>query len=117
MPDLYAITKAETGHFAACLPWPPSANSYWQHRVAGIKARRPHVQTFIGKKGVMYRANLQTLLADLGRPLETMTGRLAVTIEGQPPDRRARDLDNILKSLLDALECLGSSRMTTRLIS
>lgn len=32
-----------------------------------------------------------------------MAGSLAVAISCYPPDRRKRDLDNILKSLLDAL--------------
>ena len=30
--------------------------------------------------------------------------RLSVLINAYPPDRRKRDLDNILKSLLDALQ-------------
>ena len=34
---------------------------------------------------------------------ESAIGRLAVRIEAFPPDRRKRDLDNICKSLLDAL--------------
>lgn len=38
------------------------------------------------------------------RPL---TGRLTVVIEASPPDRRRRDLDNILKSLLDSLVHAG----------
>lgn len=36
-----------------------------------------------------------------------MTGRLAVELFAAPPDRRRRDLDNILKSLLDALVHAG----------
>ena len=38
------------------------------------------------------------------RPL---TGRVAVRIEAQPPDRRVRDLDNLLKAPLDALTHAG----------
>jgi crossover junction endodeoxyribonuclease RusA len=30
-------------------------------------------------------------------------GRLAIEIKATPPDKRKRDLDNILKSLLDSL--------------
>lgn len=32
-----------------------------------------------------------------------LTARLSIKIEASPPDRRTRDLDNILKSLLDAI--------------
>jgi len=33
--------------------------------------------------------------------------RLSVFIEAFPPDKRKRDLDNVLKSLLDALQHAG----------
>jgi crossover junction endodeoxyribonuclease RusA len=33
-----------------------------------------------------------------------MTGMLAVKVRAYPPDRRKRDIDNIQKPLLDALE-------------
>ncbi len=34
-------------------------------------------------------------------------GRLGMLIEAYPPDKRSRDLDNILKSLLDSLTKAG----------
>lgn len=34
-------------------------------------------------------------------------GRLAIEIKAYPPDKRKRDLDNILKSLLDSLVHAG----------
>jgi hypothetical protein len=37
-----------------------------------------------------------------------IAGRLAVTIDVHPPDRRRRDLDNALKALLDALQHGGA---------
>lgn len=36
-----------------------------------------------------------------------LDGRLALTIIVQPPDRRRRDLDNVLKGLLDAMQHSG----------
>jgi crossover junction endodeoxyribonuclease RusA len=36
-----------------------------------------------------------------------MAGRLAVSIEAFPPDRRKRDLDNMLKALLDSMTHAG----------
>jgi crossover junction endodeoxyribonuclease RusA len=36
-----------------------------------------------------------------------MDGSVSIRIQAHPPDRRRRDLDNILKALLDALEHSG----------
>jgi len=78
------------------LPYPPSVNHYW-----GQSGNR----RFIGKKGVAFRAEVveAARLAN-ATPIED---RIAVHIELFPPDRRKRDLDNVLKSLLDACEHAG----------
>ena len=78
------------------LPLPPSVNHYWgqagNHR-------------FIGKKGKEFRAQVMDAVNEAGiQPLE---GRLAVHIALFPPDKRKRDIDNVLKSLLDACEHAG----------
>lgn len=39
--------------------------------------------------------------------VDTLHGRLAVHVALFPPDRRKRDVDNILKPLLDACEHAG----------
>ena len=83
-------------HIELMLPWPPSVNHYW-----GQSGNR----RFIGKKGVAFRsAVLQECL--VGR-VQAIEGRLAVHISLFPPDRRKRDIDNVLKSLLDACEHAG----------
>lgn len=83
-------------HIQLQLPYPPSVNHYWgqagNHR-------------FIGKKGKEFRAQVMDAVNEAGiQPLE---GRLAVHIALFPPDRRKRDIDNVLKSLLDACEHAG----------
>ncbi len=75
------------------LPWPPSVNHYW---------RRVRNRTLISKEGRLFRKRVLATLTT--RHIEPMTGSLAVRIVAHPPDRRRRDLDNIAKSLLDALE-------------
>jgi crossover junction endodeoxyribonuclease RusA len=84
------------------LPWPPSVNSYW---------RRAGSRMHISHEGRAYRASVaeRVMLARAerrvhGEPAEILTGRLRVKLTAAPPDRRARDLDNILKSTLDSLE-------------
>lgn len=74
------------------LPLPPSANHYY---------RRVGDATLISREGRRYREAVAGYLAALRvRPL---AGRLWVRVVLYPPDRRRRDLDNVLKCLLDAL--------------
>ena len=82
------------GHsFVLDLPWPPSVNHYW---------RRVGNRTLISKEGRRFRKRVLATLS--ARKHEPMTGTLAVRVVAHPPDRRRRDLDNITKALLDALE-------------
>ena len=83
------------------LPWPPSVNTYWRHPSRGKLAGR----TLISEKGREYRATITKLAA--AHKWRTVPGKVAVTIRASPPDRRVRDLDNILKSLLDSLVHAG----------
>jgi crossover junction endodeoxyribonuclease RusA len=39
--------------------------------------------------------------------IQALEGRLAVHVALYPPDKRKRDIDNVLKSLLDACEHAG----------
>jgi len=76
------------------LPYPPSVNHYWLLNRNG--SRR------ISAAGEAFRIAVKLL------PLvQTFRGLVAVRITAYPPDRRRRDLDNLLKSLLDALQHTG----------
>lgn len=75
------------------LPWPPSVNHYW---------RRVGSRTLISKEGRLFRKRVVAMLSV--HRSEPLTGRLHVRVFAHPPDRRRRDLDNITKALLDALE-------------
>ncbi len=74
------------------LPYPPSVNHYWRHVGPRI---------LISRQGRAYRTTVGAILAL--RRVRPLDGRLAVEIDVYPPDRRRRDLDNLNKSLLDAL--------------
>jgi len=75
------------------LPYPPSVNHYW---------RRVGARTLISAEGRRYRKRVASALSLYS--MAPMTGSVDVFINVHPPDRRRRDLDNILKALLDALE-------------
>lgn len=79
--------------FHVRLPWPPSVNRYWRH----FRGR-----TVIGPDGRAYRDAVSALVDGL-----RVDGDLVVDIVANPPDRRRRDLDNLLKAPLDALEHAG----------
>lgn len=83
-------------HIGLDLPWPPSVNHYW-----GQFGK----QRFIGKKGKEFRLRVLQACQEAG--IEPLEGRLAMHVSLFPPDRRKRDIDNVLKSLLDACEHAG----------
>ena len=76
------------------LPWPPSVNRYW-------RAYRGRV--VLSEAGRSYREAVHTTLMQQGAAHQLETGRLSVSIEASAPDARRRDLDNLLKAVLDAL--------------
>lgn len=79
------------------LPFPPSVNHYY---------RNVGPRTLISRDGRRYRKVVETIL--LARGVRRMAGPLHVEIVIHPPDRRCRDIDNILKALLDALQHGGA---------
>lgn len=85
------------------LPWPPSTNTYWRHPSKGALAGR-HLISEVGRN---YRATVQAELHVAAKIKKPLTGRLVIEIKASPPDKRRRDLDNILKALLDSITHAG----------
>lgn len=80
------------------LPYPPSVNHYW---------RRVGARTLISRGGRLFREEICARLAGGGPRRPPAGGRIALCMDAFPPDRRRRDLDNIQKPVLDALEHAG----------
>jgi crossover junction endodeoxyribonuclease RusA len=84
------------------LPYPPSVNDYW-------KFNRSFGSVYIAKEGKVFRENV---LIEWRRQTGDVTfgggHRLAMRVEVVFPDKRDRDLDNILKATLDALQYAGA---------
>lgn len=79
------------------LPYPPSINHYW---------RRVGPRTLISREGHRFRERVMAILAALR--IQPLIGRLAVRVEIYPPDNRRRDIDNVQKALLDAMQHGGA---------
>ena len=77
------------------LPYPPSINHYW---------RRVGQRTLLSREGRTFRKNVCALLGGGGPRKPPSGGRIALAMDAFPPDRRRRDLDNIAKPVLDALQ-------------
>lgn len=75
------------------LPWPPSVNRYW---------RRVGNKTILSADARAYRGQVLACTAEQ-HAARHAGQRLAVQIVAYPPDRRARDLDNLPKGILDSL--------------
>jgi crossover junction endodeoxyribonuclease RusA len=79
------------------LPWPPTVNTYW---------RNFNGRTIISAKGREYRKAVADQVL-IQRGAKHLDYALQVTIEAFRPDRRRRDLDNLLKAILDSLTHAG----------
>ena len=76
------------------LPWPPSVNKYWRMG-RGRMHKSEAGKAYAAEAGFKARAMFKR---------KPFTGRLRVEIFAFPPDKRARDIDNLLKAPLDALK-------------
>ena len=80
------------------LPYPPSINRYYRH--VGFR-------TLISREGRTFRTNVCALLSGGGPRKPPAGGRIALCLDAFPPDRRVRDLDNLQKPALDAMQHAG----------
>lgn len=85
------------------LPFPPSVNHYWRHVSKGPRAGA----VLISEEGRAYRTRCAQKVLEQRVQRHALTGKLAVDIQVYPPDRRRRDLDNLLKASLDAMKHCG----------
>ena len=87
------------------LPYPPTVNRMWRHVVMHGSPR-----TLLSKAGRIYRDDVAAaVLTQLG-PVNGKAlrdSRVLVEIDAWMPDRRRRDIDNLGKAVLDALESAG----------
>ena len=79
------------------LPWPPSSNTYWRY---------VNNRVITSKKAREYKDLILKLSYTWGNVL-FHEERLSIDIKAHPPDKRKRDLDNLLKVTIDAIASTG----------
>ena len=79
------------------LPWPPTVNNYY----TVARGRK-----ILSKRGRRYKNEAWLVLLAQGR-YRQLQGDVSLFIRAYPPDKRRRDLDNILKPVLDVLTTAG----------
>jgi crossover junction endodeoxyribonuclease RusA len=82
-------------HIVCTLPWPPSANHAWRPTRGGGKILSAAYKTFIGD--VFDAVYLQRI------PRHWTLDKLVIAVGCRPPNERSFDIDNRVKTLLDAI--------------
>lgn len=82
--------------YAYQLPYPPTVNHIYK------RARNGRV--FMDERASSYR---DEVILMIGKGHTTLTGAIRVTVDAYMPDKRKRDLDNLCKSLFDAMTHAG----------
>ena len=78
------------------IPYPPTVNNYW-----GFHGHR----RFLTDKAQAFKREVQA--AVLAQPIRFGNAPLYLAISLSPPDKRKRDIDNILKPAIDAMMQAG----------
>ena len=76
------------------LPYPPTVNTYWRFTNTGV---------YISAKGKHYKNDVKIRCMNSGFKSFSKDKRLKMFIVAHMSDKRRRDIDNVLKALLDAL--------------
>lgn len=84
------------------LPYPPSVNHYWKTgRI--FKNGRSITTRYKSQQANKFISDVKAIVGNV----TTSSYRLGVEILVYPPDKRCRDIDNILKGVLDSLVTCG----------
>jgi len=77
------------------LPFPPTVNHYWLQR---------GTRRFLSERALTFRREVWFAFKDSKHKGFGPKQRLHVSVLLYPPDKRRRDIDNVLKGLLDSLQ-------------
>ncbi len=80
------------------LPYPPTVNTYWRRRGSTY---------FISEEGKRYRRAVALIVRQQRLKL-SLSGRLAIKVIAEPPDKRRRDLRQYPESTAGCADAYGS---------
>lgn len=78
--------------------YPPTVNNYYNKTQRGVH---------ISNKGRAFRDKVISDFNDQLAGMEPITGKVAIEVIAWPPDARKRDIDNIMKPIMDAMTHAG----------
>ena len=96
--ELSNRTHSQLSVISLELRWPPTGNHATKHTRSG------HYKT---REAALYRSHVRNEVYLLELACLPLVGPLEVSWLLSPPDRRARDVDNVRKELADALTLAG----------
>ncbi len=94
------VTMATEPLAVVILPYPPSVNDYWGTDWRGRKK-------YLKERGKVYRNDVIAIIWKQFGGRLLLRGSLRVTIGANMPDRICRNVDNICKASLDAMQHAG----------
>jgi crossover junction endodeoxyribonuclease RusA len=94
-----------TNYVSFSLPWPPSVNHYWEPVSRPVKrgSSKHRAWLILTDRAKEYRLLACNAIRLQRVPCGKLSGLLRIHLTCHPPDLRDRDLDNLLKGLLDSM--------------
>lgn len=77
------------------IPWPPTVNHYWVQK---------GVRRFLSERALTFRREVWASFSESKHKGFGPKQSLHVSVLLYPPDKRKRDIDNVVKPTLDALQ-------------
>ena len=91
--------KKDCSSLKTDLPFPPTLNTMYPSKQGGGRT--------LSKRGRAFKTEVYARLLEQHGRVRLLTGPLKATLEVIPPDHRKRDLDNLIKPVLDGLVAAG----------
>ncbi len=88
------------------LPYPPTVNHYWKSSVKRVTGNKSRVITRVSDEGKAFAEQVFWLVREQ-KAYKKLKADLKLVIHVYVPDRRRRDIDNLSKSLFDAMQKAG----------